>query len=83
MVRRSRATMVRPLRSIRLDDLADQAALDGVGLAEDEGAGAHGRAKLADHPEPLSVHEHRPGRAHHVERTRDDDLPVGGVTSIA
>ena len=34
---------VRPLRSMPADDLADEAALDRVGLAEDEGAVAHGR----------------------------------------
>ena len=41
------------------DDLADEAALDRVGLAEDEGAGAHGLGKLVGRAP--SVHEH--GRA--------------------
>ena len=61
------------------DDLADEPALDGIGLAEDEGAGRSWarQASRTAHGRP-SVHEHRPGGTDDVERAGDDDLAVGG-----
>ena len=59
------------------DDLPDQAAFDRIGLAEDEGAGAHGAVKLAGSPRRPSIDEQGAGRAHHIERAGDHDLAVG------
>ena len=57
-----------PLALEATDDLADEAALDGIGLAEDEGSGAHGRRRLLATPPivrlrgtPTGQHRRRTG----------------------
>ena len=55
MVRCSRATMREPAVLEALEDRTDEAALDGVGLEQDEGAlghDAHGRRRRASAPGP-------------------------------
>src|SRR5207248_8399688 len=61
-------------------DLADEAALDRVRLAEDQRAITHWRPTLVRRRQSgsLTVHERVPGGADRVQRAGDDDLGVLG-----
>ena len=75
---------MRPLRSSRPTISPTRPRSTASGLQRTRVRVLMGRVKLADRPRTrFSPRAPAPGRAHHVERARDDDLAVGRRASIA
>ena len=68
-----------PLALQTTDDLADEPALDGIGLAEDESPLAHERRQATSAPSASG--QARASGADHVERAGHHDLTVGTPAS--